>query len=139
MRKVLYALSAAAIAAALATPSLAEPRYHDDAAPAVGAAGGAVVGAGLSEGWWGTSAAVAGTAIPTTVAGAAAVGGVAGIGGAALIDAAVQPCRGFQAMFLMNERYCAEQNARQIAAQERVAYGPPVRYHHGHRVRHYYR
>ena len=139
MHKALYAASVAAIAAALATPSLAEPRYSDYAAPPAGAVGGTVVGLGLSEGWWGSSAAVAGTAIPASVAGAAAVGGVAGIGGAALIDAAIQPCRGFQAMFLMNEQYCAEQNAREVALHHGVAYAPPVVYRHGRRVRHYYR
>ena len=139
MRKALYAVSIAAIAAALATPSLAEPRYPDYVAPPAGAVGGTVVGLGLSEGWWGSSAAVAGTALPATVAGAAAVGGVAGIGGAALIDAAIQPCRGFQAMLLMNEQYCADQNARRIAMREGVAYAPPVVHHQGRRVRHYYR
>jgi len=139
MRKTLIAISVAAIAAALATPSLAEPIYHDNAAPAAGAVGGTVVGLGLTEGWWGAAPAVAGTAVPATVAGAAAVGGVAGIGGAALIDAAIQPCRGFHAMFLMNEQYCAELNARRLAQREHVAYGPHVTYHHGRRVHHYYR
>jgi hypothetical protein len=139
MRKALSAISIAAIAATLATPSLAEPIYHDNAAPAAGAVGGTVAGLGLTEGWWGAAPAVAGTAVPTTVAGAAAVGGVAGIGGAALIDAAIQPCRGFQAMFLMNEEYCAEQNARHLAQRERVAYSPHATYHHGRRVHHYYR
>ncbi len=139
MRKALSAISIAAIAAALATPAWAEPIYHDNAGPAAGAVGGTVVGLGLSEGWWGAAPAVAGTAVPATVAGAAAVGGVAGIGGAALIDAAVQPCRGFQAMFLMNEQYCADLNARRLAQRERMAYAPDVTYNHGRRVHHYYR
>jgi len=139
MRKALSAISIAAIAAALATPSLAEPIMRDEAAPAAGAVGGTVVGLGLSEGWWGAAPAVAGTALPTTVAGAAAVGGVAGIGGAALIDAAIQPCRGFHAMFLLNEQYCADQNARRLAQRENVAYSPQQTYRHGRRVHHYYR
>lgn len=139
MRKALSAISIAAIAAALATPSLAEPIHRDDAAPVAGAVGGTVVGLGLSEGWWGAAPAVAGTALPATAVGAAAVGGVAGIGGVALIDAAIQPCRGFHAMFLLNEQYCAEQNARRLAQRERVAYAPHATYHHGRRVHHYYR
>lgn len=139
MRKALCVVSIAAIAAALATPSLAEPVYRDNAAPAAGVVGGTVVGLGLSEGWWGSSAAIAGTALPTSAVGAAAVGGVAGIGGAALIDAAIQPCRGLHAMFLLNEQYCAEQNARQLELREGVAYAPQATYHHGCRVRHYYR
>ena len=116
MRKALFAVSIAALAAALATPALADPpRQRDYVAPAAGVVGGTVLGLGLTEGWWGASPAIAGAAVPTTVAGAAAVGGVAGIGGIAFVDAAVQPCAGFHAMFLLNEQYCAEQNAQQIA------------------------
>jgi hypothetical protein len=123
-------------AAALAKPSLAAPR-QDYVAPAAGVVGGTVAGLGLSEGWWGAAPAVAGTALPTTVAGAAAVGGVVGIGGMALVDAAIQPCRGFQALFLMNERYCAERNAQRIAYREGAA--RPV-YRHSRHVRpRYYR
>jgi hypothetical protein len=44
--------------------------------------------------------------LPTTAAGAAAFGGVAGIGTVAVIDAAVQPCRGFQALFGLNKDEC---------------------------------
>ena len=47
-----------------------------------------------------------GPRLPTTAAGAAAVGGVAGVGAVALIDAAVQPCRGFHALFGMNHDEC---------------------------------
>ncbi len=128
---------AALAAAALATPALASPRQPDRVAPAVGVVGGTVVGLGLSEGWWGAAPAIAGTALPVTVAGAAAVGGVAGIGGVALVDAAIQPCRGFQAMFLMNERYCAERNAQRIAYREGAT--RPVYRHGRHVQRRYYR
>lgn len=62
------------------------------------------VGVGLYNAWWGSTAAV--TALPATAAGAAAVGGVAGVGTVVLIDAAVQPCRGFQALLTMNRDQC---------------------------------
>ncbi len=112
MRNRVFALSLAA-AAAFATPSLAQERAAiapDYVAPAAGVVGGTVVGLGLTEGWWGAAPAVAGTAIPTSVAGAAAVGGVAGIGGIALLDAVIQPCRGFHAALGLNREYCAAQN-----------------------------
>jgi hypothetical protein len=106
MRKLLYALPLAA--AVLATPALAQDAYDNayyPAAPVVGgAAVGTVVGVGLYNAWWGSSAAV--SAFPATAAGAAAVGGVAGIGTIALIDAAVQPCRGFHAVFGANRGAC---------------------------------
>jgi hypothetical protein len=133
MRKALCAVFAVTLAAALATPALAAPRQPDSVAPAAGVVGGTVVGLGLTEGWWGASPAIAGTALPATTAGAAAVGGVAGIGGVALVDAAIQPCAGFHAMFLLNEQYCARLNARRLARAEHVSY------HRGRRVRHYYR
>ncbi|HZT25817.1 MAG TPA: hypothetical protein VFA57_08965 [Pseudolabrys sp.] len=136
MRKTLCAISIAALAAVLAAPATAAPRHPDYVAPTVGVVGGTVVGLGLSEGWWGAAPAVAGAALPTTAVGAAAVGGVAGIGGIAFVDAMIEPCQGFQAMFLLNERYCAEQNAQRIAYAEGAT--RPV-YRHGHRVRHYYR
>jgi len=139
MRKTLSAVSIAALAAALATPALADPpRQRDYVAPAAGVVGGTVIGLGLTEGWWGASPAIAGAALPTTAAGAAAVGGVAGIGAVALVDAAVQPCAGFHAMFLLNQDYCAQQNAQEIAYQEQEAAGAPA-YRRGHRARHYYR
>lgn len=83
-----------------------EPPYHSRAAGAIGAGvvAGTVAGLGVSEGWWGAT--VAGAALPTTVAGAAAIGGVAGIGAAALVDAALEPCRGFAAMFNLSEGEC---------------------------------
>ncbi len=75
MHRAFQALSIAALGASLATPTLAAPRQQDYAAPAIGAVGGTVVGLGLTEGWWGASPAIAGAAVPTSVAGAAAVGG----------------------------------------------------------------
>ena len=65
------------------------------AATTTGVAAGTVVGLGLTQGWWGASAA----ALPVSAAGAAVTGGVAGIGTIAMIDAATQPCRGFRALF----------------------------------------
>jgi len=111
MRKIIPMLALAA-AAAVATPALAAPRYsyrhHNGAVTAAevgtGAVAGTVVGLGFSEGWWGP--AVGGTIFPTTAAGAATVGGVAGIGTVALLDAAIQPCRGFQALLGMNKDAC---------------------------------
>jgi hypothetical protein len=133
MRKALLAVSAVTLAVALATPALsAAPREPDAVAPAAGIVGGTAIGLGVSEGWWGAT--VAGTtALPASTAGAAAVGGVAGIGGIALVDAAIQPCAGFHAMFLLNKQYCAEQNARQLARAQHVAY------RHSRRARNYYR
>jgi hypothetical protein len=126
MRKALYAVSIAALAAALATPALANPpRQRDKVAPAVGVAGGTALGIGLTEGWIGPTVATA--ALPTAAVGAAAVGGVAGIGGVALVDAAIQPCAGFHAMLDLNEQYCAQQNAQQIALQEQESGMWPTR------------
>lgn len=106
MRKSLYALPIAA--AMLATPAMAQDYYgstYYPAGPAVaGAAVGTAVGVGLYNGWYGTGAVV--SAFPATAAGAAAAGGVAGVGTVALIDAAVQPCRGFAAVFGLNRDRC---------------------------------
>ena len=115
MRKLLYSAISLAAAAAFATPALAQPAgyrdynsapsYHSRAAAEVGAGvvGGTVAGLGVSEGWWGSAATAA---LPTTVAGAAAIGGLAGIGTVVFIDAATQPCRGFAAMFNLSEGEC---------------------------------
>jgi hypothetical protein len=128
MRKALCAFTVA-VAAALTASSAQAARYDRysypySTAPAEATAsviGGTVVGLGVSEGWWGTTIAGAGTAaLPTTIAGAAAVGGVVGIGGIALIDAVVQPCRGFHAMLDLNEQYCAERNAQRLNGMQRV-------------------
>lgn len=109
MRKLLPLMTLAA-AAAFASTALAEPvevnpnhgKYY--IAPVAGAAVGTAVGVGLYNGWLGSSALVA--AAPTTAVGAVAVGGVAGIGTLALIDAVIQPCRGFHALFGMNRDQC---------------------------------
>ncbi|HEY0302878.1 MAG TPA: hypothetical protein VGC36_16140 [Rhizomicrobium sp.] len=109
MRKLITALSFAA-AAAIAVPTLAsaqEPQYTTGyAGTATGAAAGTAVGVGLYNGWYGTNAAIAGTALPATATGAVAVGGVAGVGTVALIDSVVQPCRGFHALFGANSGAC---------------------------------
>jgi hypothetical protein len=118
MRKALCVLSVAA--AALAAPSLAQaaPYYHDGnyaaGELAAGAVAGTVVGVGTYNGWWGSGAFA--SALPTTVAGAATVGGVAGVGTVATIDALVQPCRGFHALFDLSHGQCVN--------GEYVGYGP---------------
>lgn len=119
MRKVLSILAvAAATAIAVPASTRAAPVYPSTAAPAAVSAGavtGTVIGLGVSEGWWGATA--AGTALPTSIAGAGAVGGVAGIGTAALIDAFTQPCRGFAALFDVNSGACV--NGQYVGYQPR--------------------
>jgi hypothetical protein len=147
MRKLMLAVAAVAI---VATPALAQsgryygheyrgyaadpaytayPAYPDYPARAAvvgaGVVTGTVVGLGFSEGWWGPT--VAGTVFPTTAAGAAAVGGVAGIGTIALLDAAIQPCRGFQALLGLNKEACVN--------GEFVGYAPPPPPRRGYRYR----
>jgi hypothetical protein len=113
MRRLLPILAIAATAA-IATPALAAPYYSaaDEnpnysaayVAPATGAVVGTVVGVGLYNGWWGSGAVV--SALPATAVGATAVGVVAGVGTIVLIDAATEPCRGFQAALGMNRDQC---------------------------------
>jgi hypothetical protein len=133
MRKILPILTFAA-AAALATPALAEPdainpnygpTYYGAGPVLGGAVVGTAVGVGIYEGWFGTSAAV--TALPTSAVGSAAVGGVAGIGTVALLDAAIQPCRGFHALLDLSHGQCVN--------GEYVGYAPRrVSSLHGRRV-----
>jgi len=122
MRKVLSILMVAA-AAAIGTPAVTQAAPYDQpnttAAPgAVGAgvATGTVIGLGVAEGWWGATA--AGATLPATAAGAAAVGGVAGVGTIALVDAFVQPCRGFAALFDVNSGACV--NGQYVGYQPRA-------------------
>jgi hypothetical protein len=130
MRKIIPILAVAA--AVVTTPALAQPdrSYGYAAQPAEVGAGvvtGTVVGLGFSEGWWGPT--VAGTVFPSTAAGAATVGGVAGVGTIALLDAAIQPCRGFQALLGLNKQACVN--------GQFVGYAPPPPprrvYRHGYR------
>ncbi len=114
MRNSIMALSFAALtAAAIAVPTVsnAETVYGRDStvaygAPVAGAVVGTAVGVGLYNGWYGSAPTIGSTLLPTTAAGAVAVGGVAGIGTVALIDSAVQPCRGFHALFGANKDSC---------------------------------
>ena len=143
MRKVLCAISLTAAAALTASgaqaahynhhhhpPHVYVYRSHNYAAPVdatVGVAGGTVVGVGVSQGWWGATA--AGAALPATAAGAAAVGGVVGIGAVAAVDAVLQPCRGLHAVFGLNHGACEDGHY--------VGYGPRMAYYynrHGERV-----
>lgn len=110
MRKLLYSAMTLVAATVIATPALAGHRSYDypahTVAPVAGVVSGTVLGLGTSEGWWGST--VAGVALPTTVAGAAVVGGVAGVGTVALVDAALEPCRGFAAMFNLSHGECVD-------------------------------
>jgi hypothetical protein len=102
---------AVAAVAALSTPAFAQssvdPGYEPGnyVAPAAGAVTGTVVGLGLYNTWFGTGTAA--TALGATAGTAAVAGGVAGVGTVALVDAAIQPCRGFHAMFMVNPQECA--------------------------------
>lgn len=129
MRQALYALPI--VAAALATPAMAQPYGYDDyaydnaaaAAPWVaGTAAGTVVALGAYHGWY-TSWGAAGAMLPSTAVGAAAAGGVAAIGTVALVDAAIQPCRGFHALFDLNHGRCVNgqyvgDTARRVSERE---------------------
>ncbi|MGE0563773.1 MAG: hypothetical protein AB7O50_04595 [Pseudolabrys sp.] len=102
MRKTVLAIAAVA---AFATPAFAEmDRTTAAAEVGTGAVVGTLAGVGIYNGWFGST--VAGAALPTTVAGSAAVGGVAGVGTVALIDSVIQPCRGFHAVFGVNRDAC---------------------------------
>jgi hypothetical protein len=111
MRKTLMAIAAVA---ALSTPALARnvTVYGDynPAAPAevtTGAVAGTAVGVGVSEGWFG-GALGSSTAVAASTAGAITVGGVAGVGTVAALDAIIQPCRGFSALFGANKESCVD-------------------------------
>jgi hypothetical protein len=73
-------------------------------APATGVVVGTLAGVGLYNGWYGSSAAA--TSLGATAATSAVAGGVIGVGAAALVDAAIQPCRGFHAMFDLSHGQC---------------------------------
>jgi hypothetical protein len=113
MRKTFIAMAAVA---ALSTPALAQPVYDNTGAVELGtgAVVGTVAGVGVYNGWWGST--IGGAALPTSVAGSAALGGVAGVGTVAVVDAAIQPCRGFQAFFGLNQGACVN--------GDYVGYGP---------------
>lgn len=137
MRKIVYAVSIAAAAAFATSASAAQhyrhyrhhgyyrapqqvvvhPRHVDTAPTATGSAvvGGTVAGVGVTEGWWGAGAAAA---LPASAAGAAVVGGVVGMGTVALVDAALQPCRGFAALFDLSHGECVN--------GQYVGYAPPA-------------
>ncbi len=114
MRKVFGAIAIAAAAAALSTPALAqsvnEGGYEagNYVAPAAGAVVGTLAGVGLYNSWYGSGTTA--TALGATAGTAAVAGGVIGVGTAALVDAAIQPCRGFHAMFLINPEQCVNGN-----------------------------
>ena len=121
MRK---ALLIAAATVAFSASAFAQSNEYNPAAPAevgAGAVAGTAAGVAVSEGVIGG---ILGAALPATVAGAAATGGVARVGVAAGIDAAVQPCRGFAAVFGANREYCAQRQAMAdgqiIGTQRRV-------------------
>ncbi|HZL30648.1 MAG TPA: hypothetical protein VFC54_06260 [Pseudolabrys sp.] len=131
MMRIILSAFAIATAVALAAPAFADPSEANPnyggayaVAPAVGgAAVGTAVGVGLYNGWYSGAFAAS---LPATAAGAAAVGGVAGLGTVALIDAVVEPCRGFHALVGMNEHECV--NGVYVGDQPRMA-----EYQHGRR------
>lgn len=69
-----------------------------------GVATGTVAALGAYNAWWGTGAFA--SALPATAAGSAAFGGVVGVGALALVDAMLQPCRGFAAVFDLSHGEC---------------------------------
>jgi hypothetical protein len=117
MRKTLLAIAAVA---AISTPALAQNSRvtvygdYNPYAPAevtTGAVAGTAVGVGVAEGWFGASGAFgSSSAIAASTAGAATAGGVAGVGVVAGLDAIVQPCRGFSALFGANKDACVNGN-----------------------------
>jgi hypothetical protein len=123
MRKTALAIAALAV---LSTPALAETNRTVAAAEVgTGAVVGTVAGVGLYNGWWGATA--GGVLLPTSAAGAVAVGGVAGVGTVALIDSVVQPCRGFHAVFGANKDSCVN---GQYVGERRIGERPgPRRYY----------
>jgi hypothetical protein len=129
MRKLLCAVSLAAAAAFTATAAQAAPEgyYHNPRvmAPAAGVVGGTVAGVGISEGWWGSAAAAA---LPTTAAGAAVIGGVVGMGTIAFVDAALEPCRGFAALFDLSSGECVNGQYVGYAQPPVVGHAPVVRH-----------
>ena len=60
-----------------------------------------------------------------TLSGAATMGGVAGVGTVALIDSALQPCRGFHALFGANKDACV--NGEYVGYQPEPRRGRYVR------------
>lgn len=122
MRRLIKALTIVAVTAgAIAMPTLAsaqDGQYTTGVAgPVAGAAVGTAVGVGLYNGWFGANAAIAGSALPTTAAGAATIGGIAGVGTVAAIDSVFQPCRGFHALFGANKDACV--NGEYVGYQPR--------------------
>lgn len=119
MRKTITALTLAAMtAAAVATPAMAQmgDTYTVNyGAPVAGAAVGTAVGVGLYNGWYGSG--VTASALGASAGTAAVAGGVAGVGTVALIDAVVQPCRGFHAIFGLNKDVCV--NGEYVGPQPR--------------------
>ncbi|HWM80759.1 MAG TPA: hypothetical protein VNQ56_01750 [Pseudolabrys sp.] len=113
------ALGALALASVLTTPVMAQSVVENYEAgnyiaPVGGAVIGTVAGVGFYNGWWGSSATAA--SLGATVGSSIAAGGVIGVGAAALIDAALQPCRGFHAMFDLSHGECV--NGQWVGYQE---------------------
>lgn len=105
MRK---ALLIAVAAVAFSAPAFAQDNTNAGAAVGTGVVAGTVAGVAVHEGWIGGSL---GSALPTSVAGAATTGGVVGVGVIAGIDAFTQRCRGMAAVFGMNRQECAQRQA----------------------------
>jgi hypothetical protein len=95
--KILMLSAAVATVVAMATPASAHYVNRQNAPIVAGAVVGTVVGIGIHQAWWGSTA--GGAILPASFGGAVAGGFIAGVGTAALIHAATTPCTGFQAVF----------------------------------------
>lgn len=125
---------AAVMAGAFTTPASAQwisENYEATpyVAPATGVVVGTLAGVGLYNGWYGSGATA--TSLGATAASSAVAGGVIGVGAAALVDAAIQPCRGFHAMFDLSHGQCVN---GQYVGYRGVEYGerPAMTYRERH-------
>lgn len=138
MRNAFYGLAIAATAA-LSVASAAQAQEYYAAGPnpnvtagefVAGAAVGTGVGIAVSEGAFTGSL---GAALPAGAVGAGAIGGVAGVATIVGLDAVLQPCRGFRALFDLNRANCVNgEYVGNLPIRQRVAERTVMR-------RHYYR
>jgi len=125
MRKaIIMSIAAAGLlsTSALAAPNsyYSGPGYPPEVTAAefgTGAVVGTAAGVGLYNGWYGSGAFA--TTAGATAATSIAAGGVAGVGTVALLDAAIQPCSGFHAVFGMNRANCVNGQYVEYVPQHR--------------------
>lgn len=100
MRKVLLVLTAvvALVASGMTAADAKHKRHKHNKFPLVaGVVVGTVVGIGLHNTWFGSTA--AGTGLGATTAGAVTGGFIAGVATATVIHSVTTPCTGFHAVF----------------------------------------